>query len=154
MKKGNNKTPNLLTFFKKLKTVFTISGNKDRIAVEGGEMMKKFKILVLSFFTIAFLVGGGVSSVSAAEYNYSSSGKSFSKAWSSTPINTSTRTMKYGYNTSWINEDYTHTYHKNSTHTAYVKNTSKAQEKNARAGSYAKVEITHASGTVYYSYEY
>ncbi|MGF7127719.1 hypothetical protein J2T56_002448 [Natronobacillus azotifigens] len=95
-----------------------------------------------------------VNPVSAVEYNYNSSGKNFSKAWSSTPINTSTRTMKYGYNTTWINEDYTHTYHKDKTHYAYVKNTGTAQEKKGNPGKYAKVEVRHRPGTVYYSYSY
>jgi hypothetical protein len=62
--------------------------------------------------------------------------------------------MKYGYNTTWINEDYTHTYHKDKTHYAYVKNTGTAQEKKGNAGKYAKVEVKHRSGTVYYSYRY
>lgn len=116
--------------------------------------MKKLKGLVVSFLTLAFLIGG-VTQVSAASYTYDSSGRSFSKAWSSTPINTSIRTFKYGYNTRAINEDYTHTYHKNTKHTAYVKNTNRAQEKTGKAGKYSKVEITHKSGgKVFYTYSY
>lgn len=115
--------------------------------------MKKVKTLVLSFLTLALFVGG-VNQVSAASHTYNSSGKSFSKAWSSTPINTATETMKYGYNTLFINEDYTHTYHKEKAHTAYVKNTSNAKDKSAKAGKYAKIEIAHKNGTVYYTYSY
>ena len=92
--------------------------------------------------------------VNAATYYANSSGKSFSKAWSVTKINTSERTFKYGYNTTLINEDYTHTYHRSYSHSAYVKNSGSAYEKEASKGKYAKAEIQHHSGTVFYEYNY
>ncbi|WP_449273599.1 mediterrocin family bacteriocin [Lacticaseibacillus jixiensis] len=95
--------------------------------------MKKIRIFILS--SLLFLgICGGTQQVNAASYTYNSSGKSFSKAWSSTPINSATRTCK--------------------SHSAYVKNTSVAQTKTAAAGNYAKVAVTHAGSTVYYTYAY
>ncbi|KZE64059.1 hypothetical protein AWM68_13205 [Fictibacillus phosphorivorans] len=114
--------------------------------------MKKMKYAVAA---CVLAMSFGTSANAATESTNSSAlGKSFSSAWSKTVINTSTKTFKVGYNTSWINEDYTHTYHSGNSHTAYVKNTGSAQTLKGSAGSYAKAEIQHHSGTVYYSYTY
>lgn len=115
--------------------------------------MKKVKVLLLSVLTLALFVGSATP-IGAATYNYSSKGKSFKKAWSTMPINTADRTMKYGYNTLFINEDYTHTFHKSKAHYAYVKNSGSAYEKPGSKGKYAKAEIRHHSGTVFYRYRY
>ncbi|MDD5927089.1 MAG: hypothetical protein PUD12_02725 [Firmicutes bacterium] len=110
------------------------------------------KILVSLLLCMALLICA--IPVNAATYTANSSGQSFSEAWSVTKINTSVRTFKYGYNTTWINEDYTHTYHRTKDCYAYVKNSGAAYQKNAVAGKYAKAEITHHTGTVYYEYGY
>lgn len=107
-------------------------------------------ILLLLIFTISL----SASIVGATTHKANSKGKSFKSSWSHTPINTSNRTFKYGYDTTLINEDFTHTYHRTKKHTAYVKNTARAQSKTKSKGTYAKVEIRHASGTVYYSFSY
>jgi hypothetical protein len=113
--------------------------------------MKKPIIAVL---TLALLLPLGSTGASAKVYKEDSGSRSFSKAWSSTPVNTSERTFKYGYNTTAINEDYTHTYHRTKGHTAYVKNISNQQTLNKSKGSYAKAEIRHKSGKVFYEYSY
>lgn len=114
--------------------------------------MKILKRIVIISLTLAFLTGG-ISQVSAATYTRNSSGRSFKKAWSTTPINTANQTFKYGYNTLFFNEYYTHTYHRNKKHEAYVKNERAATTKKAKPGKYAKAEIIH-KGTVFYSYSY
>lgn len=118
---------------------------KKNLAVIKGTFFPLLLCLILFISTIP---------VNAATYTANSSGRSFSKSWSVTKINTSERTFKYGYNTTLINEDYTHTYHRTKSHRAYVKNTGVAYEKKASGGNYAKAEVTHHSGTVYYEYNY
>jgi hypothetical protein len=109
-------------------------------------------VLSLLLFVGVFAMGTGVAN--ATTYSYDSSGRSFSKGWSSTPVDDANRTMKYGFNTTAIDEDYTHTYHRTKSHTAYVKNSARAQTKKGAAGNYSKPEIQHASGKVYYEYIY
>lgn len=123
--------------------------------MERREDFEKIKRIICNFFTLSFLIGG-VTQVSAVTYTANSKGKSFSKSWSVTQINTATRTFKYGFNTKFINEDYTHTFHANKKHTATVKNTGGYGKKTANAGKYAKIEIAHKGGndTVYYTYSY
>lgn len=108
----------------------------------------------ITAFALALCMCLSAIPVSAATYEKNSSGRSFSDPWSVTSINTSVRTFKYGFNMKAIDEDYTHTYHETKEHTAYVKNTHRAQTKTKAAGTYAYCEITHASGTVYYRYSY
>lgn len=112
-------------------------------------MLKKTVAFMLAMCMILAAVP-----VSAAEYNANSSGKKFSGDWNVTSINTETRTFKYGFNTAAIDEDYTHTYHETKQHTAYVKNSARVQSVVKAEGKYAKAEIRHAAGTVYYRYSY
>lgn len=114
-------------------------------------MKSKFLVLMMAIV----MVFSTVSVASATTYEGNSKGKSFKREWSVTAINDSTRTFKYGYDTTLINEDFCHTYHKSKKHTAYVKNTNRSQNLTKGAGKYAKAEITHkGGGTVYYTYTY
>ena len=115
------------------------------------------KMLKTGMVVLALTMSIGTISVQAATTKSTDSktlGKSFSDPWSSTRINDETRTFKVGYNTTLINEDYTHTYHKKNSHYAYVKNTGSSQNLKKGSGTYAKAEIKHHSGTVFYSYTY
>ncbi len=112
-------------------------------------MKKIMSILMISVMLISSTVV-----VNATTYSKNSSGESFKDEWYHTPVSTSDRTFKYGYNTTLINEDYTHTYHRTKTHHAYVKNTGTSQDSKGSAGDYAKSEITHHSGKVFYEYSY
>lgn len=114
--------------------------------------MKKIKSVLLALTLVMSF--GFVPANAETVYDANSSGQSFSSDWVVTKVNTADKTFKYGYNTSLINEDYTHTYHRTINHYAYVKNTGTAQNLKGFAGSYAKAEITHYSGTVYYRYSY
>lgn len=102
-------------------------------------------VLSMSFGTVS-------AHAATSSANSKDLGKSFSDPWSKTIINSSTETFKVGYNTTAIDEDYTHTYQKSKSHTAYVKNSGSAQTLKGSAGNYAKAEIKHHSGTVYYSF--
>lgn len=112
-------------------------------------MRKKLFAVVLSM-TLAM----SAVPVNAVTYSATSDGHSFSGYWAAYEINTATRTFVYGFNDWLIDEDFCHTYHANKKHTAYVKNTKRAQKKTKDAGKYSKVEITHSSGGIYYSYTY
>ncbi|QDA75936.1 hypothetical protein EOT00_13680 [Listeria seeligeri] len=114
--------------------------------------MKKIALAMITTLLITTSIGS--INADAKTIEKKSTGKSFSKAWSSTAVSTANETFKYGYNKALINEDYTHTYNYKKTHYAYVKNSGKAVEKKAGAKSYAKAEIAHKSGTVYYRYKY
>lgn len=109
---------------------------------------------IMSILMISVMLVSSTVVVNAASYTENSKGRSFADDWSATPINTSERTFKYGYNTTLINEDYTHTYHRTKTHHAYVKNTGTVEDSKGTSGNYAKSEITHHAGTVYYRYYY
>lgn len=62
--------------------------------------------------------------------------------------------MIYGYNTSWINEDYTHTRHNTTTHTARVINGSGTFSKAKTAGSWAYVDVIHNGSPVTYEMDF
>jgi len=115
--------------------------------------MKKLKSIIIAL-VLALSVGAVSTHAAKEETDSKTLGKSFKEAWSKTITNTSSKTFKVGYNTSWINEDFTHTYHQKNAHYAYVKNTGSVQTLKGSAGKYAKAEIKHHSGTVFYSYTY
>lgn len=62
--------------------------------------------------------------------------------------------MKYGFNTAWIDEDYTHTYSSTNSHTAYVRTTKGEFTANAKAKKWAKIEVTHRTDNVTYRMEW
>lgn len=115
--------------------------------------MKKVKSIMIAL-VLALSLGTVSANAATVSTDSKTLGKGFTDAWTSTQINTSTRTFKVGYNKTLINEDFTHTYHKNNAHKAYVKNSGSAHTANGKAGKYAKSEIRHHAGTVYYSYTY
>lgn len=82
-----------------------------------------------------------------------SRGQSFSNDWELSTSGTN-YIMNYGYNTSWINEDYTHTMHGKYDHSATVSNSNGAYSDNAGSGSWAKIEVTHSGSFIQYSLTY
>lgn len=58
--------------------------------------------------------------------------------------------MNYGFNTDWIDEDYTHTTHSVYDHTATVSNSNGAYSKNAGSKSWAKIEVSHKGSYIEY----
>lgn len=91
--------------------------------------------------------------VSAASSSYSSSGHSFASAWEAADSGSSW-TINYGFNTAWINEDYTHTLHDSLHHTATVSNANGAFSDEDSAGNWAGIEVRHSGSTVYYRISY
>lgn len=80
--------------------------------------------------------------------------ESFTKAWEST-VYGGNFSYTYGYNTTWINEDYTHSIHDVWSHQAAVANGNTAHESSVtKAGKVAKVEIRHYGNDVLYGIIY
>ncbi|GMR63808.1 MULTISPECIES: hypothetical protein [Bacillus] len=106
------------------------------------------KGLLCSLLALGLL--GAATSVSADTVTKNSSGKTFKNDWE---LSTSGNNwlMNYGYNTSWINEDYTHTTHSVYDHSATVSNSNGAYSDNAGNGSWAKIEVTHSGSFIQYS---
>ena len=77
-----------------------------------------------------------------------SDGHSFEDDWEDS-VDTSDWTMEYGYNTSWINEDYTHTIHYSRSHIAKVSN-GVGYSDSASAGNWAEIEVSHAQVQQYF----
>lgn len=112
------------------------------------------KVLISSSLIIGILASGFVSSTAdAASQAYSSTGHSFSKAWEATGEGTNW-VMTYGYNTTLINEDYTHTLHNTTSHTAIVKNANGNYSSDGSKGNWAKIEVTHSGSSIQYTINY
>ena len=114
---------------------------------------KKFKKIYLGAATL--MLGAGVllpSTVSEASTSYDtgyyqySTGHSFKKAWS---VADDIYTMKYGYNTALINEDFVHAYD-SGTHKAILDNANGAHSKEAKGKTWAKLEVRHAGTNIMY----
>ncbi|MED5050691.1 hypothetical protein P9850_02250 [Anoxybacillus rupiensis] len=89
----------------------------------------------------------------AATYEYSSKGRNFDKSW--TAYNSGTNwAIEYGFNTDFINEDFTHTKHSTTRHIAKVRNANGTFSDQDSAGNWAGIEVTHSGSTVYYSITY
>lgn len=82
-----------------------------------------------------------------------SDGHSFEDDWEDSQ-DTSDWTLVYGFNTSWIDEDYTHTKHYSSSHTAAISNEDGGYKDSAKAGKWAEIEVSHAGSTVMYGIIY
>lgn len=114
---------------------------------------KKFKKIYLGAATL--MLGAGVllpSTVSEASTSYDSSyyqystGHSFKKSWA---VADDIYTMKYGYNTTLINEDFVHAYD-SGTHEAILDNANGAYSKEAKGKTWAKLEVRHAGTKIMY----
>lgn len=113
--------------------------------------MKKFT----KVFSVLAVLGMLFSSTSAYATTSTvwSDGHSFEDDWEDS-VDTSNWTMEYGYNTSWINEDYTYTKHYTKSHTAKISNEKRSGKDSADAGEWAEIEVTHAGSTVLYGITY
>lgn len=107
--------------------------------------MRKFIISVMVF--VVSLVGA--SSVFAETHGYSSTGKSFTSSWTVVDGG-SGWSIQYGYNTDFINEDFTYALHGNTLHTAIVENNNGQHYTTKGAGIWANVEVVHSGSTIFY----
>ncbi|TCT21697.1 hypothetical protein EDD68_1101 [Melghiribacillus thermohalophilus] len=112
--------------------------------------MKKLAITGLLLLVFAFV---GATSSFATTHTYSSAGEGFDKAWENY-AGTDEWFMEYGYNTAWINEDYTTTFHESRHHTATVSNANGSFTDEDDAGAKANISVRHSGSTVYYSISY
>lgn len=94
---------------------------------------------------------GSASSVYATDHTFSSS--SFDSKWEKTASGDNWL-MTYGFNTAFINEDYTWTMHNTKTHSAVVINGNGTFAANNSYKNWAKKEVTHKDPTVKYRLTY
>lgn len=112
--------------------------------------MKKIVAYALAF---VLTVASFSTPTLAATSTRTSTGQTFDKAWELTASGTNW-IMKYGYNTAWINEDYTHTYHSNNHHVATVSNSRGSFSDEDNGGKWAEIEVRHSGSYITYSISY
>ncbi len=110
--------------------------------------MKKKIIRFLSVVLAATMVTGFP--VYAESYRNT---KGFTEAWDAADSSPNWR-IEYGYNTRFINEDYTHTLHFSKNHTAMVSNANGSFARSNNPGQWAIIEVTHSGNSVTYSIAY
>jgi hypothetical protein len=81
-------------------------------------------------------------------------GKTFSSSWQLADQSVGVWEMKYGFNTAWINEDYTHTYHNSLSSTAVVRNDNGTYDNQAGSQKWAKIEVTHNGTKIFYKIKF
>lgn len=95
----------------------------------------------------------GLLASSTTAFAYSSTGKSFSDSWTKYDSGTSW-VIEYGFNESWVDEDFTHTKHDTKHHTAIVKNSNGSYADEDGAKNWAGIEVSHKGSTIYYYINY
>lgn len=115
--------------------------------------MKKSGFILLAVFMITICT---VSPALAVTHTYNSSGRSFTRDWELTTAGDGqTWLIKYGFNTAFINEDYTHTYHSTKHHVvATVSNDNGSFSDEDSRGRWAGIEVSHNGSSVTYSISY
>lgn len=113
----------------------------------------KLKKTLMGCLATVLLIGTMSMSVSAGTISKTSKGQSFKKAWEAYSSG-STYSMVYGYNTAFINEDYTWTRSNNTSHTAIVKNARGQYSDNAKKKKWAKIEVRHKGSSITYKMVY
>lgn len=93
---------------------------------------------------------GGVAIESADAATYSNGSHKFTSSWSETKNPNSTSIVKYGFNTAWIDEDYTWTTSTTKKTWAYVHNNNGSYNTSASAGKWAKTEVRHSGSKIKY----
>ncbi|AJA48562.1 hypothetical protein CPAST_c24930 [Clostridium pasteurianum DSM 525 = ATCC 6013] len=114
--------------------------------------MKKSKKIIAVLALLAILVP--YTNAKATTDMVTSAGHSFNNDWEAS-VTSSRYKYIYGYNTSWINEDYVHAIHYDYQHDAAVSNGGGGSGRDsAGPNSWAKIEITHKSSAVNYGIIY
>ncbi|HEO4727663.1 hypothetical protein [Finegoldia magna] len=112
-------------------------------------MKKLFSTLMASCLIAVFCATPAF----ARTRTFNSTGKSFDKSWELTSGD-GNYLIKYGFNTAFINEDYTHTYHSNRHHVATVTNSNGSFSDEDNGGRWAGIEVRHSGNYVTYSISY
>jgi hypothetical protein len=114
--------------------------------------MKKSKKIIAALALLAILVP--YTNAKATTDSVTSAGHSFNNAWEAS-VTSSRYKYIYGYNTTWINEDYVHAIHYDYNHYAAVSNGGGGSGEDAAGpNSWAEIEITHRSSAVNYGIIY
>ena len=82
---------------------------------------KMLSKVFVSLMTVSIVGTFGTSSVFANNLTKSSSSQTFDKAWELSAVSGNAK-LKYGYNTTAINEDYAYGYQSKSVHYSYIRN--------------------------------
>lgn len=112
--------------------------------------MKKSILCIPIALTLALTLFSSMTYAYDAFYFNYSDGQSFEDAWELTDSGRNWE-MTYGYNTSWINEDYTHTYNSQEDHYAGISNANGFFSDSDNAGQWAGIEVTHSGTDIAYS---
>ncbi|MGG4142389.1 hypothetical protein ABEW34_04590 [Paenibacillus algorifonticola] len=109
------------------------------------------KKLLLSTMVAVSALSGFASNAFAFEkaYDNVTAGKTFSQSWQLGDQQVGVWEVKYGFNTSWINEDYTHAYHNSLSVTAIVRNDTNTFQNETSAQNWAKIEVVHNGAKVF-----
>ncbi|UZD44896.1 mediterrocin family bacteriocin [Peribacillus frigoritolerans] len=105
------------------------------------------KALVSASLALGLL--GASTSAFATDITHTNGSKGFSSPWTSYDNGTNW-TMDYGFNTSAINEDFTHTKHGTTSHIAKVRNFNGTHSDADTKGNWAGIEVKHSGSTITY----
>ena len=116
--------------------------------------MKKTK-KIISLLTLLGILASPITANAQTLYTDNKwNSKGFDKAWESTVSGTG-YTYKYGYNTTWINEDYCHAIHDSFDHIAALSNGNGGFSSSIKgAGNWAKIEVRHSGTAILYGIRY
>jgi hypothetical protein len=109
------------------------------------------KLLICTCMALGLVASS--TTVFATEVSRTSAGKSFTAPWElyASDVNW---VMEYGFNTLFINEDYTHTKHNSTSHIAKVINANGTFTDSDSAGNWAEIEVTHSGQSITYKIVY
>lgn len=118
-------------------------------------IMRKILTKAVAGLMVAAMVAS-TNLTTAEAYSITNGSRGFKKAWElSVTTDGGKGILKYGYNTTFINEDYAHAYHSTKSHYAYLKNgkgsfsgSNKAKKK------WSKIEVTHNGSKITYGNSY
>ncbi|WP_102401094.1 hypothetical protein [Haloimpatiens massiliensis] len=109
---------------------------------------------VISILTILIMLGLATTVYATSEsIKVWSDGHTFDKAWEACKDGINC-TFVYGYNTTWINEDYVHAKHNSLYHKAALVNGNGSHSASAKAGKWAKIEVRHKGSRILYGIVY
>lgn len=116
------------------------------------------KKLVTSLALCGALIGAStiVPNTEADAASISKSSTSFSAAWGlQAKTSDGDGWLNYGYNTQFINEDYSHGYYKNTRHFAYIQNGNGYHTgPDVAPGNTSTIEVRHSGNSVTYGMLY
>lgn len=116
--------------------------------------MKKRVFKMVAVLTAVIMVTSNAPTASAD--TVTNGDNNFEKAWEiSILVDDGQGVLTYGYNTLFFNEDYSHAYHSDYNHYAFLKNENGAfSGSNKKAGKWSKIEVIHNGTSITYGIAY